>query len=215
MLPCCLLTNSFLRASAQWHLGRGRKNAPTKEAVVKIVDDIYRLAFMLFSTLQLPLLPSLCSRFTGIGNWVIMASIHCHSRKMQVHGPPDLVSHNQLVPPDYNRILIKAKKEQDPSSHLGPSSGCLCGQSFVLGNVVKVCCSSRLLYHSSCPSLPVCVEKNDSIFCMYLIIPVFASSSSVMIAKCSSTWTACSFQRSLHWVWDLKLQHISIVSCAD
>ncbi|VAH86750.1 unnamed protein product [Triticum turgidum subsp. durum] len=96
---------------AQWHLGRGRKNAPSKEAVVKIVDDIYR--------------------------------------KMQVHGPPDLVvSQSQLpVTTDFNRI-IKAKKEQ-----LGPDSGCLCGQSFVLGNVVK-CDDCQVQQHMDCVLIP-------------------------------------------------------------
>ncbi|XP_044978733.1 E3 SUMO-protein ligase SIZ1-like [Hordeum vulgare subsp. vulgare] len=97
---------------AQWHLGRGRRNAPSKDAVLKIVDDIY-------------------------------------SRKMQVHGPPDLVSHHQLPVPDFNRI-IKAKKEQD---QLGPDSGCLCGQSFVLGNVVK-CDDCHVQQHMDCVLIP-------------------------------------------------------------
>ncbi|KAF7026594.1 hypothetical protein CFC21_038697 [Triticum aestivum] len=115
---------------AQWHLGRGRKNAPSKEAVLKIVDDIYR--------------------------------------KMQVHGPPDLVvspAQSQLpVTPDFNRI-IKAKKEQ-----LGPDSGCLCGQSFVLGNVVK-CDDCQVQQHIDCvlipekPAVGVRPEAPEHYFC--------------------------------------------------
>uniref|UniRef100_A0A453GYN0 Zinc finger PHD-type domain-containing protein n=1 Tax=Aegilops tauschii subsp. strangulata TaxID=200361 RepID=A0A453GYN0_AEGTS len=117
---------------AQWHLGRGRKNAPSKEAVVKIVNDIYR--------------------------------------KMQVHGPPDLVvspapAQNQLpVTTDFSRI-IKAKKEQ-----LGPDSGCLCGQSFVLGNVVK-CDDCQVQQHMDCvlipekPAVGVRPEAPEHYFC--------------------------------------------------
>jgi hypothetical protein len=34
-------------ASGQWHFGRGKKNVPSKETVAGVVDDIYRLAFLL------------------------------------------------------------------------------------------------------------------------------------------------------------------------
>lgn len=102
---------------------------------------------------------------------------------MQVHGPPDLVvSQNQLPVTDFNRI-IKAKKEQ-----LGPDSGCLCGQSFVLGNVVKVCPSGLASSGSLAVRIPH--RENDHVFHTCLIVCVFASSSAT-IAKSSSIWTVC------------------------
>lgn len=51
-----------------------------------------------------------------------------------MHGP-HLLSHSQSVP-DFNRI--KPKKEADDSCQLDTNVGCLCGQTFLLGNFVKV-----------------------------------------------------------------------------
>ncbi|KQK11836.1 E3 SUMO-protein ligase SIZ1 isoform X2 [Brachypodium distachyon] len=70
--------------------------------------------------------------------------------KMQVHGPPDLLSQTQ-VGLDFNHR--KPRMEQEHSCQSDTNSRCLCGQPFVLGNVVK-CDDCQVQQHMACVLIP-------------------------------------------------------------
>ncbi|XP_051228594.1 E3 SUMO-protein ligase SIZ1 isoform X1 [Lolium perenne] len=72
-------------------------------------------------------------------------------RKMQVHGPPDLFPQRQVAP-DFS--FLKHQKEQEQPCHLGANnSRCVCGQTFLLGNLVK-CEDCQGQQHVDCVQIP-------------------------------------------------------------
>ncbi|XP_047055123.1 E3 SUMO-protein ligase SIZ1-like [Lolium rigidum] len=72
-------------------------------------------------------------------------------RKMQVHGPPDLFPQRQVAP-DFS--YLKHQKEQEHPGHLvANNSRCVCGQTFLLGNLVK-CEDCQGQQHVDCVQIP-------------------------------------------------------------
>uniref|UniRef100_A0ACD5XCB9 Uncharacterized protein n=1 Tax=Avena sativa TaxID=4498 RepID=A0ACD5XCB9_AVESA len=72
-------------------------------------------------------------------------------RKMQVHVPADLLP-QRPVAPDFS--YLKRQKEQErPCQPDANNSHCVCGQTFLLGNVVK-CEDCQVQQHADCVLIP-------------------------------------------------------------
>lgn len=70
-------------------------------------------------------------------------------RKMQVHAPPTDLLPQRQVAPDFS--FLKRQKEQDHPCQ--PDARCVCGQTFLLGNVVK-CEDCQVQQHVDCVLIP-------------------------------------------------------------